>query len=261
MSGAEAVEPGPVHEVGQHMRLLNDFMLGYKFAIDSVVTKIQILREDYNNAHDHNPIEHINSRLKSPESILAKARRKGQPVDLDSIRANTLDIAGVRVTCCFLSDTYAVRDVIARHEDVRVLEERDYIAAPKANGYQSLHLIVEVPVYRAREVSRVPVEIQLRTIAMDFWASLEHRIYYKYGGSVPASLVEDLTQAAAAVNSLDLTMQDLHQQVHAPQSLAPAAPLAPPADLFARYARALGVAVDDEGPGTGPVDPPAGPRD
>lgn len=255
MSGAEAVEPGPVHEVGQQMRQFNDFMLGYKFAIDEVVTKIQILREDYNNAHDHNPIEHINSRLKSPDSILAKAQRKGQPVDLDSIRANILDIAGVRVTCCFLSDTYAVRDVIARQEDVRVLEERDYIAAPKANGYQSLHLIVEVPVYRAREVSRVPVEIQLRTIAMDFWASLEHRIYYKYGGAVPVGLVEDLTQAAAAVNSLDRTMQDLHQQVHEPQPISPTTPLAPPVDLFARYARTLGTAGDE---GAAPGDPVPG---
>lgn len=258
MTGAGAVEPGPVHEMGRQLRQLDDFMLGYKFAIDEVVTKIQILREDYDHAHDHNPIEHIGSRLKSPESILAKARRKGQPVDLDSIRANTLDIAGVRVTCCFLSDTYAVRDVIAGQEDVRVLEERDYIAAPKANGYQSLHLIVELPVYRARAVSRVPVEIQLRTIAMDFWASLEHRIYYKYGGEVPVGLVEDLTEAAAAVNTLDRTMQDLHQQVHAPRAPAPAEPLTPPADLFARYARALGVAQDGDGDDL--ADAPSSPR-
>ncbi|WP_232821739.1 GTP pyrophosphokinase [Desertihabitans aurantiacus] len=235
-----------VERLGAQQKQFNDFMLGYKFAIDEVVTKIHILREDFNNTHDYNPIEHVNSRLKTPESILRKVHRKQHPVDVDSIRANILDIAGVRVTCCFLSDIYTVRDLVVSQNDLDVIDERDYISNPKPNGYQSLHLIMEVPVYRAREVSQVPVEIQIRTIAMDFWASLEHKIYYKYGGEVPAGLVSDLSQAAAAANSLDLKMEELHRQVRGgaePDDTADARdrhPLAPPADLLAQYTRAVG---------------------
>ncbi len=236
MSRASQPE-APAADLGTHLRHFNDFMLGYKFAIDEVVTKIQILREDFNHAHDYNPIEHIGSRLKTSDSILAKVRRKGQSLDLDSIRRNVLDIAGVRVTCCFLGDTYTVRDAVVRQSDLRLLEERDYIANPKPNGYQSLHLIVEVPVHRASSVSRIPVEVQLRTIAMDFWASLEHKIFYKYAGAVPPGIVADLSEAAAAASALDARMQELHGQVQGPPT--PRGPVDPPADLFVRYARAL----------------------
>ncbi|MEO7018254.1 MAG: GTP pyrophosphokinase family protein [Leifsonia sp.] len=194
-----------------------DFMLNYKFAIAEVVTKIEILRDDFNNDHEYNPIEHINSRLKKSESILEKLDRKHSHLDerweLDHVRANILDIAGVRVTCSFIADIYKIRDTIVGQEDVTLLAERDYIASPKENGYQSLHLIVEIPVFRAREAIRVPVEIQIRTIAMDFWASLEHKIYYKYAGAVPETLKAELAQAADAANRLDRRMEQLHEQV------------------------------------------------
>ncbi|MFC4128393.1 GTP pyrophosphokinase [Nocardia rhizosphaerae] len=190
-----------------------DFMLGYKFAIDEVTTKINILREDFNNTHEYNPIEHVGSRLKSPESVLEKVRRKNYAMNLTSIRENVLDIAGVRVVCSFISDIATIKQMLASQADITVLEERDYITHRKPNGYQSLHLIVSIPVFRSDRTERIPVEIQIRTIAMDFWASLEHKIYYKYRGEVPPNLRSDLAQAAEVATQLDEQMEALHRQV------------------------------------------------
>ncbi|WP_369690348.1 GTP pyrophosphokinase [Nocardia miyunensis] len=190
-----------------------DFMLGYKFAIDEITTKINILREDFNNTHEYNPIEHVGSRLKSPESVLEKVQRKNYPMNLASIRENVLDIAGVRVVCSFISDIALIRDMLVGQEDITLLEERDYITHRKPNGYQSLHLIVSIPVFRSNRTDRMPVEIQIRTIAMDFWASLEHKIYYKYSGEVPSNLQSDLAQAAEVAAQLDEKMEALHSQV------------------------------------------------
>nr|WP_202567222.1 GTP pyrophosphokinase family protein [Agreia sp. COWG] len=190
-------------------------MMSYKFGIDEVMTKINILREEFNHVHDYNPIEHVNSRLKSPESILEKARRKGLELDTDVIRERIHDIAGIRITCSFLSDIDKIRDMLARQVDLTLIAERDYVTSPKANGYTSLHLIVSVPVFMSDRVEQVPVEIQIRTIAMDFWASLEHKIYYKYNREVPAALLDELKEAADTANRLDVTMQSLHSQVRA----------------------------------------------
>ena len=190
-----------------------DFMLGYKFAIDEIITKINILREDFNNAHEYTPIEHINSRLKSPESVLEKVQRKNYAMNLASIRANVLDIAGVRVVCSFISDIAKIRDMLVGQEDITLLDERDYITNRKPNGYRSLHLIVSIPVFRSDRTDRVPVEIQIRTIAMDFWASLEHKIYYKYRGVVPPNLQGELAEAAEAAAALDEKMESLHRLV------------------------------------------------
>jgi putative GTP pyrophosphokinase len=189
------------------------FMMSYKFGIDEVMTKINILREELNHVHDYNPIEHVNSRLKSPDSILEKANRKGLEIDTAVIRERIHDIAGIRITCSFLSDIYKIRDMLANQQDLTVIAERDYVASPKANGYTSLHLIVSIPVFMSDRVEQVPVEIQIRTIAMDFWASLEHKIYYKYNREVPQTLLDELKDAAATANRLDLKMQNLHTQV------------------------------------------------
>ncbi|MFE6924533.1 GTP pyrophosphokinase family protein [Nocardia sp. NPDC057663] len=210
--------PGNGERVGiDDLRVLReqfvDFMLGYKFAIDEVTTKIDILREDFNNAHEYNPIEHVRSRLKSPESVLEKVRRKNYAMNLAAIRENVLDIAGVRVVCSFISDIDTIRAMLVGQEDITVLEERDYITHRKPNGYQSLHLIVSIPVFRSDRTERIPVEIQIRTIAMDFWASLEHKIYYKYRGEVPPNLRSDLAQAAEVATQLDEKMEALHRQV------------------------------------------------
>ncbi|PWV49201.1 MULTISPECIES: GTP pyrophosphokinase [Nocardiopsis] len=189
------------------------FLLSYKFAIDTVMAKVNILNEEFRYTHDHNPIEHVSSRLKTPSSIMEKARRRGVPYDLNEIRGSILDIAGIRVTCSFVSDTYTIRDMLAGHEDIRVMEERDYIRSPKPNGYRSLHLLVETPVRMSDRTEDVPVEIQIRTIAMDFWASLEHKIYYKYGKSVPVGLLDEIREAAETANQLDVTMERLHGEV------------------------------------------------
>jgi len=191
------------------------FMLSYKFAVSEVMTKITILREEYQHIHRYNPIEHLNSRIKTPQSIIGKARRKGVEMSLDALRDNLRDIAGIRVICSFLPDVYTVRDALCGQDDLTVLSERDYVAQPKANGYRSLHLIIEVPVFLSDRTERVPVEVQIRTIAMDFWASLEHKIYYKYDGAVPGSLLTELTAAAGTAASLDTQMNGLHQQIRA----------------------------------------------
>ena len=189
------------------------FLMSYKFAIDTVMAKVNILNEEFRYTHDHNPIEHVSSRLKTPASIMEKARRRGVAYDLNEIRGAILDIAGIRVTCSFISDTYSIRDMLAGHEDIKVMEERDYIRSPKPNGYRSLHLLVETSVRMSDRTVDVPVEIQIRTIAMDFWASLEHKIYYKYAKSVPDRLLDEIREAAETANRLDMTMERLHSEV------------------------------------------------
>jgi putative GTP pyrophosphokinase len=206
------------------LRTLTDeftrFMLSYKFGIDEMMTKINILKEEFNHRHDYSPIEHVSSRLKSPESILAKADRKGSELSLEGIRSTLHDIAGIRVTCSFISDTYKIFEMIAAQQDVTVLQVRDYIREPKENGYKSLHMIVEVPVFMSDHVEQVKVEIQIRTIAMDFWASLEHKIYYKYNRDVPERLLEELRDAALTANRLDVKMERLHDEVVALSDIA-----------------------------------------
>ena len=202
----------------EEMRALRDeterFMLRYKFGMDEVITKLSILREEFSQAHAYNPIEHISSRLKSLDSVVDKMRRKGVEPSFDAIRETVTDIAGVRVTCSFVSDAYRIAELLTAQEDVRVIRIKDYIAEPKANGYQSLHLIVEVPVFLSTGAHPVPIEVQIRTIAMDFWASLEHKIYYKYDRQVPGELLDQLTDAARTAAELDTRMERLHRTVH-----------------------------------------------
>ena len=206
---------------------LTRFVMAYQFGMEEMLTKVNILKDEFHYVHDYNPIEHVSSRLKSPEGILTKALRKGCPLRVDAIREQIFDIAGIRITCSFIADTYTIRDMLMAQEDVTVVEVKDYIAEPKGNGYKSLHLIVQVPVYLSDRVERVNVEIQIRTIAMDFWASLEHKIYYKYDGDVPQTLLDELRDAADAANRLDVKMERLHQEVstlHQDQPSATAQP-------------------------------------
>lgn len=216
-SAAQPVNEGPTAAQLTELRALKTeltrFMMSYKFATDEMMTKINILKEEFGAIHDYSPIEHVSSRLKSPEGILRKALRKGYPLSLNAIRDNIQDIAGIRITCSFISDTYRIRDMIIQQRDVTVLLEKDYIASPKGNGYKSLHLIVTIPVFMTDRVQPVTVEIQIRTVAMDFWATLEHKIFYKYNGAVPDALIDDLKQAADVSNRLDEKMESLHNQV------------------------------------------------
>lgn len=201
----------------EDLRRLRDeftrFLMRYKFGMDEVETKVSILRQEFTHLQDYNPIEHVTSRLKSPESILAKIERKGIDPSFEAIREGISDIAGVRIVCSFVSDVYRIWDALTRQTDLGVLDVRDYIASPKPNGYKSLHAIVEVPVFLSDGPVPVRVEVQIRTIAMDFWASLEHKIYYKYNRRVPDQLLDDLCRAAETASSLDATMERLHDEV------------------------------------------------
>ena len=194
------------------------FMLSYQFGIDEVMTKVEILKKEFEHLHAYSPIEHVNSRLKTPESILDKVRRDGHALSFDTIREQVQDIAGVRITCSFISDTYRVADMLSSQADVTVIKVKDYIAEPKPNGYKSLHLIITIPIFLSTGVEEVPVEIQIRTIARDFWASLEHKIYYKFQKDVPDDLLGELREAADVANRLDLKMERIHDEVHRGQT-------------------------------------------
>jgi putative GTP pyrophosphokinase len=190
------------------------FLSEYRFGMREIETKMLILRDDFEHTHAYNPIENVSSRLKTPDSILAKVMRKGIEPDFDTIREQVTDIAGVRVTCSFVSDAYRLFELLAGQDDVTLREVKDYIAHPKPNGYKSLHAIVEVPVFLSTGTVHVPVEVQFRTIAMDFWASLEHKIYYKYERQVPVRLTDSLRDAALTAAELDERMERIHREIH-----------------------------------------------
>lgn len=190
------------------------FMMSYKFALDEMNTKIDILKQEFHYIHDYNPIEHVKSRLKSPESIFKKMQRKGYDFTLSAIKKNIRDIAGIRITCPFISDIYEISAMLQKQKDIKVIECKDYIKEPKQNGYQSLHLILEIPIFMSDKEDHIPVEIQIRTIAMDFWASLEHKIYYKYDNEIPENIKNDLKAAALSAAQLDKKMESIHKEMN-----------------------------------------------
>ena len=189
-------------------------MMEYQFAVDEVLTKVSILREEFLYLHKYNPIEHVSSRVKTPESIMRKVARRNIAPSLTAIRENLSDIAGVRITCSFVKDIYKVLNTLTAQNDLKVIQIKDYIRNPKPSGYKSVHAIVQIPVFLSDGPVDVVVELQIRTIAQDFWASLEHKIFYKYEGEVPEHLVQELADAAAVATKLDMQMQRLHTEVH-----------------------------------------------
>lgn len=213
----DSFDPATMEQMAKGKALrdgLAHFMLNYQFAIEEIMTKINILKTEFEHLHDYSPIEHVSSRLKSPESILNKAQRRKLPLTLAALSENVLDIAGVRIVCSFNADAYWIAEMISSQQDITVVTIKDYIANPKANGYKSLHLIVKVPVFLSESIQDMPVELQIRTVAMDFWASLEHKIYYKYDQAIPAGILAELTDAATAASRLDSKMERIHDDVH-----------------------------------------------
>ena len=192
------------------------FLLEYQFGLREVETKLGILRDEFLQMHDYNPIEHVSSRVKTADSLVEKVIRKGVEPNFDAIRGAITDIAGIRVTTSFSKDAYRLFDLLTAQDDITVRAVKDYIAEPKENGYKSLHVIVEVPVFLSTGRVDVAVEVQFRTIAMDFWASLEHKIYYKYAGVVPDGLLTELKDAADSAALLDARMERLHGPLHGP---------------------------------------------
>ena len=198
----------------QHM--VDDFFsvqCRYQAAIREVQTKLENLDDEFQMKHKRNPIHHMQSRMKTIRSIMEKLQRKHLQQSITSAVDHLTDIAGIRVICSYLQDVYTVADLLTNQDDVHVVKVRDYIKHPKSNGYRSLHLVVEVPVYLSEGRLAVPVEVQIRTIAMDFWATLEHSLRYKARDQVPQSISDELLQTATDIAALDMRMQDIHDKV------------------------------------------------
>lgn len=190
------------------------FRMYYQFGIDEVLTKITILQHEFEQTHPYSPIEHVRSRLKSVDSLLDKVQRRQCERSIPVIRDRIRDIAGIRIVCSFVSDVYWIAAMLQRQADLTVVTVKDYIANPKPNGYQSLHMIVQVPVFLSDRTEDVYVELQIRTIAMDFWASVEHKLSYKYRQALPSGIVAELEEAARIASDLDRTMARLREEIH-----------------------------------------------
>ncbi len=190
-------------------------MMVYESAIKQIETKLDILNKESSVKRTRNPISTIKSRIKSPESIANKLQKKGFPVTFDSMMKNLNDIAGVRVICPYISDIYSVRDMLLKQPDLTLIKQNDYIEEPKESGYRSLHLVMEIPVYLSKTEHHVRVEIQLRTIAMDFWASLEHQLHYKNDAEVPDSIRRELFRVAETIAMTDREMEEIAIELQA----------------------------------------------
>ena len=193
-------------------RIFSDLRMRYHAAIKEISTKLEVLDNEFSVKYDYNPIHHMQCWLKSIDSIMEKIERKGWPKEIESVYKIT-DFAGVRVICNYIDDIYTVEDSLLRQDDIKLLKRKDYIKNPKESGYRSLHLIVEVPIFLSDRTYNMPVEIQIRTIAMDTWASLEHELKYKRKEDMPGYVVQELKNCAKSMAELDATMERIHKML------------------------------------------------
>ncbi len=191
----------------------NEVLLIYRSALKEINTKLEILNDEFQHVHRYNPIEHIKSRIKTSESIVKKLKRKGYESTIENMVDYVDDIAGIRIICSFTSDIYHIAEMLANQNDIKVLEIKDYIKTPKDSGYKSYHMLVTVPIFLSDKRIEAKVEIQIRTVAMDFWASLEHKIHYKFEGNTPSHIQGELVECAQMVSDLDNKMQSLNEEV------------------------------------------------
>lgn len=191
----------------------NTSMFLYNSALKEIGTRIDILNDEFLNIHKYNPIEHVKSRIKTPESIVKKLKRNGYEVTIENMLRHINDIAGIRIICSFTSDIYRIADMIAGQSDINVLTIKDYIKEPKDNGYKSYHMIVSIPIFLSDKVVEAKVEIQIRTIAMDFWASLEHQIHYKTDFDGKDTLVDELRKCAETISQTDHEMMEIRSKM------------------------------------------------
>ena len=189
------------------------YMMMYSCAIKEVKTKFEVLNSEFAVSANRNPIEMIKSRIKKPISIINKLKRKGLPLETESILTGINDVAGIRIICSFINDIYEVADMLSKQDDITVIQTKDYIKNPKPNGYRSYHMIVEVPVFFSKMKRNMRVEVQLRTIAMDFWASLEHPMKYKKDIKNTAEIVAELKNCADSIAETDLKMQEISSRI------------------------------------------------
>jgi len=188
-------------------------MMYYQCALYELETKLKVLNTEFSATHNRNPIQGIKSRIKKPLSILEKMQRKGLPLTADSIEKNLNDIAGLRVICSFPDEIYELAIMLSTQDDIKVIEIKDYIKNPKPNGYRSLHIIVEIPIFLSNQKRFVRAEIQFRTIAMDFWASLEHQMKYKKELADPELIAKELKECADQISALDDRMQLIRDKI------------------------------------------------
>ena len=198
-------------EVTEGIDSWETMMFLYNSALKEVGTKLEILNDEFVHIHNYNPIEYIKSRIKTPESIVKKLKKGGYESTIENMVTYVKDIAGIRIVCSFTSDIYKLAEMIGKQNDLTVISVKDYMKHPKESGYKSYHMIVSVPIFLSNRVVDTKVEIQIRTIAMDFWASLEHKIYYKFEGNAPEYISRDLRECAEIVSNLDAKMLSLNQ--------------------------------------------------
>ena len=189
--------------------------LVYNSALKEIGTKLEILNDEFQQVHRYNPIEHIKSRMKTSERIVKKLKKKGYESTIENMVEHVNDIAGIRVICSFTSDIYRVAEMIGNQNDIKVLSIKDYIKNPKESGYKSYHMLVTVPIFLSDKMVNAKVEIQIRTVAMDFWASLEHKIHYKFEGNAPEHIKNELKECARMVSDLDARMLALNDEIRA----------------------------------------------
>lgn len=190
-----------------------ELMMKYSCALKEITTKFEVLNSEFSLFYNRNPVESIKTRLKQPRSIMAKLKKHGTPITVQNIRDTIFDVAGARIICSYPEDIYSLVDMLARQDDITVLKVKDYISNPKPNGYRSLHLIVEVPIFLSDRKENMVAEVQFRTIAMDFWASLEHKLKYKKNIQTPEEIVNELKQCADEISRLDNRMQAIHKRI------------------------------------------------
>ena len=190
-----------------------ELMMMYSCAIREMRTKLEVLNDELSVHHQRNPIEFITSRVKKPLSIVEKLHRYGVPVSVESVEKNLNDVAGVRVICSFIDDIYTVADMLLRQDDITLIKKKDYIEHPKDNGYRSLHLIIEIPVFFSNQKKNMRVEVQIRTIAMDFWASLEHQLSYKKDVPHSEEIGAELKECAEVISHTDQRMQEIREKI------------------------------------------------
>ena len=190
-----------------------EVILIYNSALKQIGIKLEILNDEFQHVHRYNPIEHIKSRIKTSESIVKKLKKHGYESTIQNMIEHVNDIAGIRVICSFTPDIYRIADMIRNQSDIKVIAVKDYIITPKTSGYKSYHMLVSVPVFLSDRIIDTKVEIQIRTVAMDFWASLEHKIHYKFEGNAPAYIKNELIDCARMVSDLDAKMLRLNEEV------------------------------------------------
>ncbi len=190
-----------------------EVILIYNSALKEIGTKLEILNDEFQHVHRYNPIEHIKSRIKTSESIVKKLKKHGYESTIENMVKYVNDIAGIRVICSFTSDIYRIAEMISNQSDIKVISIKDYIKNPKPSGYKSYHMLVTVPIFLSDRSADAKVEIQIRTVAMDFWASLEHKIHYKFEGNAPEHIKTELVECARMVSDLDARMLSLNEEI------------------------------------------------